>query len=92
MEEESQGQLNNFQPDKRTDGSSQDFFVRDGKVFYTAAFAANKSKLGYASDHVTRLARQGKILAIYEKGKWFVNEESLEEHAKRAKENKRISG
>ncbi|MBI2063927.1 MAG: hypothetical protein HYT65_02970, partial [Candidatus Yanofskybacteria bacterium] len=92
MTEESREQINNFQPDKRTDGVSRDVFVRDGKVFYSAAVAANKSKLGYASDHVTRLARQRKILAVYEGGKWFVELDSLESHTKKAEENRKLGG
>ncbi|MBI2669802.1 MAG: hypothetical protein HYX20_01480 [Candidatus Yanofskybacteria bacterium] len=92
MIEKSRKQFNDFQSDKRTNGVSQDFFVRDGKVFYTAAVAARKSKLGYASDHVTRLARQGKILAVYEKGKWFVDLDSVEGHTKKAEENRKLGG
>ena len=90
LESESRRQVNNFQPDEKTNGTSQDFFVRDGKVFYSAAVSA--IRLGYASDHITRLARQGKILASNERGKWFVNEESLIQYRKQAKQNKVLGG
>ena len=92
MEEESQAQQNNFQPDKNVQGEGQDLFVRDGKVFCTAADAASRCRLGYSNDHVARLARQGKVLGFYAKGKWFVNEDSLEEYRKLAEENRRNAG
>ncbi|MEK7151508.1 MAG: hypothetical protein AAB784_02240, partial [Patescibacteria group bacterium] len=92
LNEESQNQINNFRSDKKANGIGQDFFVRDGKTYHSAALITAKSEFGYASDHITRLARQGKVMAVNEIGKWFICEESLREYYKKAKENKKNGG
>ncbi|MCA9359394.1 hypothetical protein KC926_04305, partial [Candidatus Kaiserbacteria bacterium] len=47
----------------------------DGKKFQTIKSVANK--VSYSRDYITRLAREGKILATHVGRQWFVDLDSL---------------
>ena len=87
--DESQEQQNNFQLDKSIAKTPGGFLVRDGKEFYPAADVARDH--GYAKDHVTRLARQGRVDAIYHENQWYVVSSSLAEHRRVSDANRVIA-
>jgi hypothetical protein len=59
-------------------GEDQTSVSFDGRTFVSAARAAKLT--GYHQDYVSQLAREGKILARQVAGKWYVDQEGIQEH------------
>ncbi|MDP3954311.1 MAG: hypothetical protein Q8Q06_02750, partial [bacterium] len=89
MESQEQ-QKNNLHPNNSTDNAGIGFIIRNGKAFVPALLIA--IEFGYATDHITRLARQGKIEALYENKRWYASKESFNAYKLVAESNRRNGG
>ena len=85
---ETREQLNS--PENQKTFKSKSVLVKDGKVYLPASLLADE--LGYATDHIARLARQNKVEAICENKKWYATKDSLVSYREQAKQNKIAGG
>ncbi|HYU65048.1 MAG TPA: hypothetical protein VEK36_02175, partial [Candidatus Paceibacterota bacterium] len=70
------------------DASLSEVEVEGKRFIATSVLARN---FGYDSDHIGRLARQGKVENIRIGKRWFVTRTSLQNHKREAYEQKRLS-
>jgi len=63
---------------------------KSGNTYFLASHLAKEFE--YAPNHITRLARQGKVISVYKHNKWYIDRNSLKEYRKRAQKNRIIGG